>query len=257
MTPRIAVVSLCACCALAALPVKAAPEEGALLVVPSEIRAGTFYNGARVTVACEVTEDTRFAVVLEGHRNAVELKEKRKVFGLLWMNVGEIRFENLPTVYKVATGGPDGGESSAEAMHRLGVGYDALERDAGITDEIDRTYFREYLKLKEREGLYEVMPGKILVSEGGDTGPLGEVVFDIPAKAPAGSYDIRLFAMSENGGEQLAEAVVDVRQVGAAAFISRLAENHGLSYGILAAVFAVLIGLLTGVVFGLGGKGGH
>ncbi len=257
MARRIAGLAFCLCCTLAPIPVRATPAAGVLRVEPSEIRAGILYHGAQVRVDCEAPRDAQIAVVLEGHREAVELKEKKRILGLVWMNVGEIRFENLPSVYKVATGGPEGGGLTETGMRLLGLSYDGLEQGAGITDEMDRGYFREYLKLKEREGLYEVMAGAISVRAGGDGCALGEVVFDLPAKASAGRYELRLFAISEHGCELLAEASVTVRQVGVAAYISDLAASHGLLYGVLAAVLAVLIGLLTGVVFGLGGKGGH
>ena len=257
MAQRIAALGFCMCCCLAAQPVAAALDTGAVRVEPSEIRAGIFYHGAQVTVTFEAPADSRIAVVLEGARKTVELKEKKKLFGLLWMNAGEIRFENLPTVYKVATGAPRGGGAVEQAELLMAVGYPALEQDAGIAEETDQNDFREYLKLKEREHLYGIMPDRISVSEEGEGSIRGEVVFERPAKASAGRYSIRLFAVENDRVHQLAEGGVTVRQVGAAAFISHLAENHGLAYGVLAAVFAVLIGLLTGVVFGLGGKGGH
>lgn len=257
MARRLSALGFYMCCCLAAQPGAAALDKGALRIEPSEIRAGTFYHGAQLTVTCEAPAGTRIAVVLEGAREAVELKEKKKLFGLLWMNAGEIRFENLPTVYKVATGAPRGGGAVEQAELLMGVGYPALEQDAGIAEETDRTYFREYLKLKEREHLYGIMPDTISVTEDGDGSIRGEVVFELPAKASTGRYSIRLFDVANDRVQQLAEGGVTVRQVGAAAFISHLAENHGLAYGLLAAVFAVLIGLLTGVVFGLGGKGGH
>lgn len=257
MARRIAALGLCIGFCLIAQPVAEALDNGILRVEPSEIRAGTFYHGAQLTVHCEAPAGTRIAVVLEGSRETVELKEKKKLFGLLWMNAGEIRFENLPTVYKVATGAPRGGGAVEQAELLMGVGYAALEQDAGITEEADRNNFREYLKLKEREGLYGIMPDTISVTEDGEGKIRGEVVFELPAKASTGSYSIRLFDVANDRVQQLADGEVTVRQVGAAAFISHLAENHGLAYGLLAAVFAVLIGLLTGVVFGLGGKGGH
>ena len=49
----------------------------------------------------------------------------------------------------------------------------------------------------------------------------------------------------------------DLQMVGATKFISFLAINHGLIYGVLAVFIALVIGLLTGMVFGLGSRRGH
>jgi len=48
-----------------------------------------------------------------------------------------------------------------------------------------------------------------------------------------------------------------VRQGGVPAFIADLAAEHGRVYGVLAVAVAVGVGLLTGVVFGVGSRGGH
>jgi uncharacterized iron-regulated membrane protein len=79
----------------------------------------------------------------------------------------------------------------------------------------------------------------------------------LPAKAPSGDYEVRLFVFNAGRGELLHIARLQVRPVGATAFISSLAQHQGLLYGVVAVIIALVVGLLTGFVFGLAAKTGH
>jgi uncharacterized protein (TIGR02186 family) len=230
-----------------------------LEINPTAINVGTFYGGATVHVEGAIPVGYDVAVACVGKAETVELKKKGRVLGILWMNVGDVVFENVPSVYLLSTSKKLAELAPPPVLQELQVGYAVLESRATRSLEYgdERESFGELLKLKESERLYlydEV--GVRLGSEDGGTVPISAQCF-LPAKAPSGEYEVRLIVFKEGRGELLHVARLQVNPVGATAFISSLAQRHGLLYGVLAVLIALIFGLLTGFVFGLSAKAGH
>lgn len=245
---------------VALAPLSAAADRPARLKIdPAAIQATTFYDGATVKVRAEAPTGYELAIVCSGQKAPIELRRKGKVLGLLWMNVGDVSFESLPTMYQLQTTAPLAELGSGAALDALNIGYPALMRVSepkGCGSDT-QLLFGELVKLKEGEGLFSSSPGVLKPRTESSDISLVETSLRIPAKAPPGGYQVRLVGFKDGHGQLLATAELKISQVGTAAFISSLASQHGLLYGILAAVIAVLVGLLTGFVFGLGSKGGH
>jgi uncharacterized protein (TIGR02186 family) len=194
-----------------------------------------------------------------GKEDLVILNRKGKVLGSIWMNVGQVEIENVPDLYVLATSSVLGEMAGPADLERLGVGYAALGRQAvlkGLEGEEGRL-FGEFVRLKERDGLFAVSENAIEMESG--EGGMVRVTTDIrlPSRVPMGEHRILVHGFAAGAGVLLGTAQVRVTQVGMAASITNLATQHGLLYGILAVVVAILVGLLTGVVFGLGSKKAH
>jgi uncharacterized protein (TIGR02186 family) len=216
-----------------------------------------FYNGADIGVHAVVPRGAEIAIVCIGKREEVSFSQKGKVFGFIWMNVGEVVFADIPSTYLLNTSAPLERLGSSELLADLGLGYSSLERDQRREPEDEGNFFHELVRLKESEGLYGVSESAITTAGSDAGGTAFDTEFHLPAKSPPGSYRIILYGFTPEGGKLLAEKEVRLEQVGSAAFISNLGEEHGLMYGILAVIIAIGVGLFTGVAFGLGSKGGH
>jgi uncharacterized protein (TIGR02186 family) len=232
-----------------------------LTLEPSEVRAGMFFDGATVQVSALVPEGLGVAVSCVGPQGSVVLNRKGKALGLIWMNVGEVEIDGAPALYLLHTSGELGGLSTASSLASLGVGYAALEHRATIRggpgDGEEGHLFREFVSLKESDGLYSTSEGSV-ESEPGTEGMVRVwTEFRLPAKTPPGEYQILAHGFAGEDGTLLGNAPLRVVQVGMAASIQNLATEHGLWYGILAVVVAIVVGLLTGVLFGLGSKKAH
>lgn len=230
-----------------------------LEIDPGQIEVGTFYSGTTVRVEGVIPVGYEAAVACVGKADTIELKKKGRIFGILWMNVGDVEFPDVPSFYVLNTSTNLSELAPSPVLNGLQVGYPAIEarttRPGG--DDEKHQLFQELLKLKESERLYS------LNEEGVRLGPEEEGAVHLsaqcfmPAKAPSGNYDVRLFVFQGGRGELLHTKRLGVAQVGATAFISILAQRHGLLYGVLAVVIALVVGLLTGFVFGLSSKTGH
>ncbi len=254
--PRALVPALAATAAFV-LPPPAGPRDPDVKVEPSRVEMTMLYRGSSVHVSASVPTGAQVAIVLAGGERDLDLKRKGKVLGLIWMNVGDVRFEAVPSLYLLRTTCPLSQLAGPEVRERLGLGLDALgSRSARAA--ADPSLFRELARLEWRDGLWNVAEAAVTLraAASGDT-TLAEADFLLPARTPPGEYRVRVYTFADGEAELAGEAGLRVEQAGVAALISDLAQRHGLLYGILAVVIAGAAGLLTGVVFGLGSKKGH
>jgi len=240
----------------AAPQTRAAPARGGINVDPAVVPAGMFYVGATVHVSAVVPADADIAMVCLGETHALTLKKKGKALGVIWMNVADVSFEQVPDLYLLRTSERLEGMAEPDVLKTLAVGYDGLEARAGPGPGAE-TLFGELTRLKQRDHLWDVAEGAVAVQPAGNEFALATTDFSLPAKAPPGVYRIVVYAFHDGEGGVVGESRVRVRQAGLAALISTLAVEHGLLYGVLAALIAVAVGRARGVVFGLGSKGGH
>jgi hypothetical protein len=77
--------------------------------------------------------------------------------------------------------------------------------------------------------------------------------FFLPPKAPRGDYQVKVFAFKNGKGTLAGEGTLTLQFSKGVQFIYDMATSHGLIYGVLAAVIAIVAGLATGFIFG--GKG--
>jgi uncharacterized protein (TIGR02186 family) len=225
-------------------------------VEPSTIEIGMFYGGTTLSVDATLEGGGDVVVICRGKPGAIELKQKGKVWGLLWMNVGEVSFESVPSVYLLASTAALSQLAPAGELRELGVGYQAVGDAAGGATDAAET-FSGLVALKESDGLFVALEGGVHVESVGEHVVHATAQLFFPAKAPPGEYVVEVFRFSAGHGVRVGSTVVKVRRVGTAALIASLAHQHGLLYGVVAVVIALVVGLLTGLVFGLGSKGGH
>ena len=239
------------------------PIEGAvttgLSLEPSEVRAGMFFDGATFRVSALVPEGMAITISCVGNSESVTLNRKGKAFGIIWMNVGEVEFDNAPDLYLLHTTEELNDIAESSLLETLGVGYAALENQVTVkgAEGEEVRFFREFVSLKESDGLYSFSEGAVEEEAVADGSVRVSTDLHLSPKTPPGEFQILIHGFHEGSGTLLGTAPLRVEQVGMAASIRTLAIEHGLSYGILAVVVAISVGLLTGVLFGLGTKKAH
>jgi uncharacterized protein (TIGR02186 family) len=228
----------------------------AIQLVPNEVEANLFFNGREVEVQGTVLPGYEVAVVCRGKASHLALRRKGKVWGVLWMNVGDVTFDDIPSLYLVSTSAPLASLASPAVLEQLGIGYQALAASAGQNGD-DQPFFHELVKIKEREGIFAVHEGavKLVPGAGGVRQVRAECA--LPSTVPMEGYEVQLFGFKEGTGELLCSKAMEVKQVGVAHFMSSLVENRPLLHGFFAVVVAVAAGLATGLVFGGSSKKGH
>jgi uncharacterized protein (TIGR02186 family) len=241
-------------------PAFALQMNASLRIEPSEVSIDLFYSGTNLRATGVSRSNGDLIILCTGEEGTVELKEKKRIGGVLWINGEDITFNNVPSLYQLASSGKLSNLAGKPELIYAGMGFPALE--ARIVPQSDddrqRRCFSELIKLKEKEGLYSV-------SEGGlELRPLGEdwkefsTTFYFPPGAGPGTYRFRLMSFVNGKEMELAEGKVAIRLAGAAAFIRSLSLKHGLVYGVFSVVIALAAGLLTGAIFTRRSRGlGH
>jgi hypothetical protein len=244
-----------------------------IVVEPERVGIGLTYAGTSIRVRVEKPAGYQVAVRFMGHPERLELKRLGKKAGLLWMSVGNVSFENMPMFYQVLSTAPLAALGSPTLLAQWNLGYESL-----VPADAPGAAFRaELVAMKEHSGLFAIREGELAVlpapdqsqqtraGEGNEASgaasgarpELLEGVFDLPARAPAGEYSVVSIGFKDQQAVLLGRATVQLEYVGAVRALRDLAFDHGLAYGIVASVFAIVVGLLTGLLFRPGAEEGH
>jgi uncharacterized protein (TIGR02186 family) len=252
MRARVSLLLVAAWLLAAVLPASAAPAAPAELkakLVPNLVHIGMFFGGTTVTLQGQVPAGCQVAVVLEGPRVESRFKIKERVLGFLWMNHGQVTFQQVPSVYLVYA---SEGLSLPQA-DRAGFGYHALQRQVRIlpgAGEKPAFLWSEFVKLKEEQGLYHWQPQGVRLEPAEQGRRTFRAELTISSQMPVGDYQVWVLALREGKVVARHRELLHVRETGALQQLSNLAHNHGLLYGLLAVLVAIGAGLLMDLLFG-------
>ncbi len=216
------------------------------IYTPKSIDISAQYNGMKLYVSGEVRKSENVVVEILGSTKDSHFKQKGKVWGIFWMTVAHLTFKNAPTVFMVSVPG-----SLLNSLKDLGIDFKMVLSKIKIEPEPDNRelILRDFLKLKQKEGLYYIKKGGVHYEVNGDVKTY-QAVFDIPSKMPPGTYNIVVYKLDKNNKiYSKEESSFKVRLVGLPKFISDMAFNHSLLYGVLAVIIAIGAGFLMGVIF--------
>lgn len=218
------------------------------------IHVNTFFSGATVRATALVPWGSDVVMELFGEARQEILMKKGRIGGL-WMNVGEVRVHGAPSLYLVMS-------NTAKLLQGEGDGswgYGAIKRVVRFTEssagQDTPVLFYHFLKLKERDGLYMKMPGKLEVVSSRDDRWLIQGEFPIPTKVKPGSYKVCLKTIRDGRVVHSQCVPLEVVRVGFPAFLHNLSQRHGTLYGILSILIALSTGYFIGLIFRKGG--GH
>jgi hypothetical protein len=236
-----------------------AQDAPVLTVQPKTIDIGTFFDGTTVTATGEIPENGEAILRFVGTKCDFPMKERGKVFGIMWMNLDSLVFRGVPNVCIINSAG-ELGESKDNSKEEGGIDslrLGAIEKNARIEPEgsAHRGMFEEFLKLKKKEGLYRELSGNVTYGTPSAGHKSFRVEIPVPARLSPGSYQVEL-AVTANGKilSQTAQPVM-VNLVGFPNLLSNMAFGYPALYGILSTLIAILAGLGIGIVFQ--SKGAH
>jgi uncharacterized protein (TIGR02186 family) len=188
-------------------------------------------------------------VTVTGPLQTLRTRRKDRMLGI-WVNVDSREFVRVPTYLGVLSNRPVGEITNADTARRLQLGLNnfLLPQRIGpdTADTVRDDPFRvAFVKLQAQHGLYRESPTAVTFL----TPTVFRVAIPMPANAPTGSYniDVQLFA----GGAAVArtQTALEVMKTGFEQFVAEAARDHGLLYGLFAALMALTIGWFGSVVF--------
>ncbi len=224
-----------------------------------DIKIDFFYHGSSVSVKGEADAGTDLVIKIASPDGTQMLKQKGKVAGLLWMNVGKLEFEDTPNLYSVHSTKPIDEILSPAERERVVIGFPALLKHVRISpvkDESEKErWFNEYVKYKESQKLYASTAGTIETTTDGQRQKY-YIMTDWPYQAAPGAYTVTVYAVKGGRVVEQAEAKVHVEQVGLVKSLATMAQSNAAVYGFLSVGIALGAGFGVGMVFRKGG-GAH
>jgi uncharacterized protein (TIGR02186 family) len=231
-----------------------------------DIKIGFFYHGSTITISGELDsgkdgdQDPIDLVVKiaspDGHQ---AFRKKGKVGGLLWMTVGNLKFEHVPNLYLLRSTSKLEDVLDPEEMEKNEIGYPALRHRveiAPVLNEEERTrWFNEFVKFQENSNLYTSSVGGIstILQNGRLT---YHIVTVWPYQATPGDYIATVYAIKNKKVAEKKETKIHVEQVGSVKTLAEMAKNNAAFYGLISILIALTAGFGVGVIFGKGG-GSH
>jgi uncharacterized protein (TIGR02186 family) len=219
-----------------------------------------FYHGSSVSVRGESDPNTDLIIKITSPEGHQVLKQKGKVGGALWMNVGQLKFDQTPNFYEVFSTKKVEDILSREEMEKYVIGYPALAKHVEITpvanEEEKAKWFGEFVKFKENSHVYATSFGTITTTTNAAGRQEYYVLTDWPYQAQPGDYLVTVYSVKDNKVIEQATAKVNVEQVGMVKTLATMAQNTPAIYGFLSIGVALGAGFGVSMVFRKGG-GAH
>jgi len=226
-------------------------------VSPDHISVGSLYRGSKIVINGETEADKEIIIKINSPAIKAHLRKKGKALGILWMNIGELEFNPASDVYLIYTTGDIDGILSESEQEKFAIGYDAFKKIVDVSPVSDdaekEKWVEEFIRFKEKKDVYGVFPGKIETETIGDKKSYNLTV-DWPYEAPPQEYRVSVYAVKDNVVHDRSESPLIVEKVGVLRFLSNMAFNNALIYGIISIIIAVAAGFLVSLIFKAGSR---
>jgi len=223
-------------------------------VVPERVPIGIGYHGAKIVVSGQYAGGEDLIVEIMSPPEKTALKYKGRAAGFLWMKLGTMTFENLPSIYMLFSTSAFDKLLPPDLQRREKIGYAAL-KDRAVMHSTKKTFDRqrwinEFFRFKENQNLFIIKHGLIRLDHG-----RYRLEIEWPYQAPPGEYTVKVLAVKNGSVKESAVGRIRVEDSGLVLQLSGLARTRPAIYGLLALFVAVAVGIGVGLVFKR--AGGH
>lgn len=190
---------------------------------------------------------TDIAVVLKGPSRSVHVREKQKLFGLIWYNAAGEQFRSAPDYYAIATSRPlkQLVDENTAAIYELGFENIQLSPSGDSNVSTQRRFENGLVQLKKNSQLYSSRYNSIEITKG----VLYRARLAIPARVSVGLYTAETFLIRNGNVIAAATRTIEIKKSGFERFVATSAENSPLLYGFVAIMLALLLGWSAGELF--------
>jgi uncharacterized protein (TIGR02186 family) len=235
------------------LPAISGAADGDLLLNPTSISIGSFFQGAELQVTTVIPGNAEAVIEVRGPQREEHLVRKGRRWGM-WMNAGDLTISDIPSLYFYAAT-----NQALTTMPSAPWGYAALERQSHIMGAVqpegEAFFFKQFIILKESEGMYRSGSDGVTTEPGLEGTKKLTKVFWLPARVPPGVYQVFLRVVQDGGTVVEKQQEFKIAKVGLPSLVSIMAHEHAVLYGVVAVIIALITGFLMGFFFK--SKGAH
>ena len=253
---RARLIALAIAAAATASPARA--ERLITTLSTSRVLISSNFTGTDVVLFGSVERDAQtvarrggydIVVTVSGPRETIVTFRKERVAGI-WVNADQRTFVKAPSYLAVLSNRTINDIADINTLRRTQTGLARVllpqEISGDIADSIRDDPFRQaFLRLKIENGLYrEIQNGVTFL-----TPALIRAAIPIPDNAPTGSYDVDVKLFADGALLARTQTALEIVKVGFEQFVAQAAREHGLLYGLVTALMALLTGWFASVVF--------
>ena len=214
-------------------------------VTPPEIDVGLFFSGAQIRVEGLARSDSRVVVVIRGGEREEEFYRKVRV-GPIWVSGSKVHISGVPALFYRFSAGSLRDFLHRDAIDRFQLDEASIKTQMRIEPEGNRDRIVEnWLKLKAEEGTYTLDREALARTLKIDGIAMFSAGFAWPRNVPAAVYRVIVYECRNGSVERRAAHSLPVVQVGFPGWLSSLANDRALLYGIASVLAAVAIGFGT------------
>lgn len=187
-------------------------------------------------------------VTVTGPRQTFRTRRKERVLGI-WVNVDTRPFLNVPSYLSVLANRPLTHITDTEILRKEQVGLDnyllTQRVGADFADTVREDPFRAaFVRIENENGLYNESATAVTFI----TPTVFRAAIPLPSAVPTGVYltEVKLFAGGEIVGRS--STAFEITKAGFEEFVAEAARDHGLFYGLITAMLALLTGWFASVV---------
>jgi len=186
-----------------------------------------------------------------GPKRNITLQEKRRFLGL-WLGLGKINYNNVPSYYNILSSKPLNEISDRETFNKLGLGLENLPLGKAeiINSDLKQRIFDKRLRTEmQNKGQFLENESSIAVRSGPGKVGLFSTEFFLPSNSLQGKYFVRYFTFRDGNFISYTENTIDLKQAGFSRVVWLTANNFPLLYGLLAVILSGLVGWLVSTIF--------
>lgn len=210
------------------------------------INIDTKFTGTDILLFGARNEPGDIVVVLRGPRQSYAVRKKERI-AKIWVNREQVRFDDVDSFYAIASSRPLQALKSDSLLASLRIGIHNLPFVVvGNKRNIPVGPFRDALFDKQlHSNLYASAKRSIPF--------MGEILFRtvirFPENIPRGTYTAETYLINNGQLISVQSTPIIVRKIGFDAYISDLAHDNAVVYGLLSIGMALVAGWLAGLLF--------
>jgi uncharacterized protein (TIGR02186 family) len=196
----------------------------------------------------QVRDTYDIVATVVGPRQTFRTRRKERVLGI-WVNVDSRRFLNVPSYLSVLANRPFTHITNTETLRKDQIGLDnyllTQRVGADFADTVRDDPFRAaFVRIENEHGLYNESTAAVSFI----TPTVFRAAIPLPSAVPTGVYmaDIKLYAGGEMVGRT--ETAFEITKAGFEEFVAEAAREHGLIYGLVTAMLALLTGWFASIM---------
>lgn len=211
-----------------------------------EISITTGFAGTELLLFGATEGEGDVIVVVRGPAMPATVRRKSRVLGI-WINTDSVRFEDVPSFYRVASSRPldQVGTPGMRQRHQIGIEAVKASPPEGTSPGRLAEFRAGLVRAKLREGLWDEVPGTVAFM-----GPkLFRTAIQFPPNVPTGIYNVEVFLVKDGREIGAQTSPMRVKKTGIGARVYEFAHRHPASHGLVAVLLALAAGWAASVAF--------